>query len=185
MSAFINVASTSLRLWEYETEITRPQNQLSAVQEQYKISAPFFKELPLTSTLLSWLWMAPSTTLTLWILVRSWVLIHKEWRSLPPSSMCIPTTTPLNLSIPDVPSPVPLPKQIRRFQAKSTIHLIHIDLSLLLCSGGVLRTRYLSASFSFTTMGSVFSLPALHLSFTLIHFFKTSSSLTTAVALKA
>jgi len=52
-------------------EDTRSQNQLKA-------SAPHFKEPLLPSTPSFWEWVAPSTTITCWSLIRSWTLIFKE-----------------------------------------------------------------------------------------------------------
>jgi len=74
---------------------------LNATKEQHKISATFSKEHPLLSTSSSWVWVAPSTTLTLWSLSRNWVLILKELGSLPPSSMCTLWIFLLSLSIPE------------------------------------------------------------------------------------
>ena len=70
-----------------------------------KISATFSMEPLLLSTSSFLVWAAPSTTLTLWS-SRNWVLMLKEIRSLPPSSMCTLLTSLLNLPIPDVPFPV-------------------------------------------------------------------------------
>ena len=64
------------------------------------------KDLSKTRRDIHLMWVAPSTTLTLWSLSRNWVLILKELRSVPPSSMCTLWTSLLNLSIPDVPFPV-------------------------------------------------------------------------------
>ena len=73
-----------------------------------KISATFSKEPTLLCTSSSWVWVAPSTILTLWSSeafqgTGSW---FSELRSLPPSSMCTLWTSLLILSIPDVPFPV-------------------------------------------------------------------------------
>jgi len=70
-------------------EDTRPQNQLNTAKEQHTDLATFSKEPLLIFTSSFWVWVAPSTTLTLWSPPRNWVLIFKEVRSLPPSSMCI------------------------------------------------------------------------------------------------
>jgi len=48
-----------------------------------KTFAFFSEEPPLLSTSSFWVWVAPSTTLTLWSLLRNWVLILKEVRSMP------------------------------------------------------------------------------------------------------
>ena len=58
--------------------------------------ATFSKEPLLLFTSSFWVWAAPSTTLPLWSLSRNLVLILKELRSLPPSSMCTLWTLLLN-----------------------------------------------------------------------------------------
>ena len=122
-----------------------------------KISATFSKEHPLLSTSSSWVWVAPSTTLTLWSLSRNWVLIFKELRSLPPSSMCTLWNSLLNLSIPDVPFPVLLSTLIRsRFQVKPATLLIPIDFPFLFVVEELYGTRYQSGSFSLIDVGSGF-----------------------------
>jgi len=84
-------------------EDTRPQNQMSAAQEQHiKSFAPSFKEPLLLSTPSFWEWVAPSTTVTRWSLLRSWVLILNELRYLLPSFMSILSITLPNWSTPDV-----------------------------------------------------------------------------------
>ena len=81
-------------------EDTRPQNQLSAAQEQLNASAaPSFKEPPLPSTPTFWEWVAPSTTIPHYTPLRSWVLSLKESRYLLPSFVYILSTTLPNLSI--------------------------------------------------------------------------------------
>ena len=104
-------------------EDTRPQNQLSTAQEQNstKASAPSFKEPMLPSTPSFWEWVAPSTTITCWSLLRSWVLIVKELRNLLPSFFMYNLSTTLpSLSIPDVPFPALISTLIRRrFQVKN------------------------------------------------------------------
>ena len=121
-------------------EDTRHQNQLNAAKDSTQISATFSKEPPLLSASSFWVWVAQSTTLTLWSLSRNWVLILKEIRSLPPSSMCTLWTSLLNLSIPDVPFPVLLSTLIRsRFQAKPAILLITNGISFPFRGGEALR----------------------------------------------
>jgi len=97
----------------------------------------------------------PSTRLTLWSLSRNWVLILKELRSLPPSSMCTLWTWLLNLSIPDVPFSILLSTLIRsRFQAKPATLLIPIDFPFLFAVEELYGTRYQSGSFSLVYVGS-------------------------------
>jgi len=104
-----------------------------------------------------WVWAAPSTPLTLWSLLRNWVLILKELRSLPPSSMCTLWTLLLNLSIPDVPFPVLLSTLIRSwFQAKPATLLIPTDFPFLFAVEELYGTRYQSGSFSLNDVGSGF-----------------------------
>jgi len=112
---------------------------------------------PLLSTSYSWVWVAPSTTLTLWSLSRNWVSILKELRSLPPSSMCTLWTSLLNLSIPDVPFPVLLSTLTRsRFQAKPATLFIPIDFPFFFAVEELYGTRYQSGSFSLFYVGSGF-----------------------------
>jgi hypothetical protein len=68
-------------------------------------------------------------------LLRSWVLIFKELRKLPPSFMYIPLTTLPNLSIPDAHFLALLSTVSRsRFQVKAATFLIPIDLVLVFVS---------------------------------------------------
>ena len=95
-------------------EDTGPQNLLNTAQEQPNASTPSSKEPPLPSTPSFWEWVAPSTTITRWSLLRSWVLILKELRNLLPSFMFILSITLPNLSISDVPFSALLSTLIRR-----------------------------------------------------------------------
>jgi hypothetical protein len=62
-------------------EDTRPQNQLSAAQEQHKDLCSNLQGA--SATLLTiFLGVVPSTTITRWSLLRIWVLILKELRNL-------------------------------------------------------------------------------------------------------
>ena len=71
------------------------------------------KEPPLPSTPSLWKWMALSTTVTRWSLLRSWVLILKDLRNLLPSFMFILSITLPNLFIPDVLFPALISTLIR------------------------------------------------------------------------
>jgi len=84
----------------------------------------------LFSTPSFWEWVASSTTITRWSLLRrSWVLILKELRNLLPNFMSNLSITLPNLSIPDLPFPTLLSTLIRRrFQVKPVALLIPIDL---------------------------------------------------------
>jgi len=137
-SAILGVTSTLSRSSTVRTPYLR--TSWTPQRNSTKISATFSKEPPLLSTSSFWVWVAPSTTLTLWSLSRNWVLILKELRSLPLSSMCTLWTLLLNLSIPAVPFPVLLSTLIRsRFQAKPATLLIPINFSFPICGGGALR----------------------------------------------
>jgi len=70
-------------------------------RDSIKASAPPFKEPPFLSTPSFWEWVAASTTITRWSLLRSWVLILQELTILPPSFMFILSIPLPNLSIPD------------------------------------------------------------------------------------
>jgi len=92
-------------------------------------------------------------TLTIWSLSRNWVLILKELRSLPPSSMCTLGTLLLNLSIPDMPFPVILSTLVRsRFQSKPAT--TWSPFSFLFAVEELYGTRYQSGSFSLINVGS-------------------------------
>ena len=72
-------------------EDTRPQNQ--AVERRKGTAQRSLQHLPRSLRYSPrhasfGVWAAPSTTLTLWSLLRNWVLTFKELRSLPLSSMC-------------------------------------------------------------------------------------------------
>ena len=143
---------------KYYTDI-RPQNQpiCMPLRNNTKMSAQFFKELPLLSTSSSWVWLAPFTTLAHWIIPGSWVLVLREFRSLSPSFRCILSTTLLNLSIPGVPFSVLLSTLIRsRFQAKPATLLIPIEFPFLFAVEELYGTRYQSGSFSLINVGSGF-----------------------------
>jgi hypothetical protein len=62
-------------------EDTRPQNQLSTVQEQHEGLCSFLEAYVTLQTPSSWEWVALSTTITRWSLLRNWVLILKELRN--------------------------------------------------------------------------------------------------------
>jgi len=120
-------------------------------------SAPSLKEPPLLST--------PSTTISRWSLLWSWVLIFKELRNLLPSFMFILSTTLPYLSIPDVPFTALLSRTLirRRFQVKPATLLSPVNPFPFLLVEEFYSTRYQSGSFSLINVGSDFSLPALNL----------------------
>jgi len=124
-------------------EDTIQQDQLSATQEQHKGLCSVLQEPPLLpSTPSFWEWVAPSTTITRWSLLRSWVLILKEVRNLLPSFMFILSITLPNLSIPDMPFPALLSTLIRRrLQVKPVTLLILNFFSFWWRSFTVLSTK--------------------------------------------
>ena len=78
-------------------------------------------------------------------------LDSEELRSLPPGSMCTLWILLLNLSIPDVPFPVPLSTLIRsRFQAKPATLLIPIGFPFLFAVEELYGTACVFFSFSFS-----------------------------------
>jgi len=139
--SWISIGYRSAHLVEIKyCEDTIPQNQLNAAKEQHKDLCNILQGAFVTLHII--LLGAGGTiyTITLCSLSRNWVLILKELRSLPPSSMCTLWTFLLNLSIPDVPFPLLLSTLIRsRFQAKPATLLIPIDFSYPFCGGGALR----------------------------------------------
>jgi len=81
ISAFSNVTFTSLSSSTVRTLDRR--TSWAPRRNSRKASAPPFKEPPLLSTPSFWEWVAISTTITRWNLLRSWVLILKElWNLL-------------------------------------------------------------------------------------------------------
>ena len=109
-------------------EDTQSQNQLRAAQEQHKGLCSTLQGASITSTPYFWVWVAPSTTIIRLGLLRSWVLILREFRNLLLSFMFILSITLPNMSIPDVPFPALLSTLIRRrFQVKPATLLISID----------------------------------------------------------
>jgi len=146
ISAFSNVTLNSLRS---STVITLDwRNGWAPRRNSIKASAPFFKEHPLPFTPSFWERVAPSTTITRRSLLRSWVLILKDFRNWLPSFMLILSITLPDLSIPDVSFQALLSPLIRRrFQVKPATLLVPVDLLLSSFGGGVLRYRYQSGSF--------------------------------------
>ena len=86
-------------------EDTRPQNQLSAAQEQQKGLCSILQGASVSLHTILWEWVALSTTIIHWSLLRSWVLNIKGLRNSLPSFMFILLITLPNSSMPDVPFP--------------------------------------------------------------------------------
>ena len=111
------------------------------------------------STSSFWVWVAPFTTFTLWSLSRNCVLILKELRSLPPSSMCTLWTLPLNLSIPDVPFVVYYCHQLSSgagFRPSLQPSWSPLIFPFLFAVEELYGTRYQSGSFFLSNVGSGF-----------------------------
>ena len=72
-----------------DTQPLNRRNSWAPCRNNTKASAPSPREPPLSSTPSFWEWVAPSTTITRWIGLRSWVLILRELRNLLPSFMFI------------------------------------------------------------------------------------------------
>jgi len=130
ISAFHNVTFTSPRSSTVRTLDRR--TSWAPRRSSIKASAPSSKEPPLPSTPSFWEWVAPSTSITRWSLLRSWVWFSKR-KTLLPSFMFILQITLPNLIIPDVPFPALLLTLIRRrFQVKPAALLIPIAIFFFL-----------------------------------------------------
>jgi len=78
ISAFSNVTFTSLRSSTVRTRRDCRNSWAPCRISIRKASAPSFKEPPLPFAPTFWKWVEPSTTVTHWSLLMSWVLILKS-----------------------------------------------------------------------------------------------------------
>ena len=147
-------SNTTVRTLNHRTSWAPRSNSI-------KSSAPSFLTSIITLHTILLEWVAPSTTITRWSLLRSWFSKLKELRNLLPSFMFILSITLPNMSIPDVPFPGALFSTFikRRFQVKPATLLVPVDLFSFLLVEEFYGTQYQNGSFSLINVGSGFSLP--------------------------